>query len=520
MRKFLALLLTVTLCATALFPSVAALAEDPITLELWTTEEEVADHADSFYLNKLRKDFNIDFDIKVRGIGSTDYMDWLNLSLMVPGEEPEWIRDQAVGLSTYLQYVDEGILLELDEDMIRENMPNYIKWTEKYADIFGTNALNLYKVDGKIYSIPDAGVEMTKFCYMGFRKDWMDKLGYEKTPETLEEVIQFMRDVTFKDPDGNGVDDTYGYLGITNTVSWGFSPFFGAYSVYPDLFYEKDGRMVYGNVEPETKDALELLRDLYAEGIIDPEWVTLGFDQVMDKVSSAKIGSTWQNWLCIFSKDGDYQKMKQVYPEVEWAPGTGPIGPNGDQGIMNFNPLAGVGLMFTCAMEGQEEKLIKYMQVFDAILGDPSTYYEAELWGEEGVTFTYNENGDRVYMDGWDDKALFDYGVGDEYRFPSLETFGHDPDTYYPVAYDKATLELRSELLNMSRGKYNIMGNFVRPVWNELRADLPDFETMATDIILGKADISTFDDYVTAWYAAGGDRVMEEAQQIYDAYLK
>lgn len=520
MRKWISLLLATMLCVSTLCPALTAAAEgEPIVLQLWTTNEDVAANADSFYLNKLRNDFNIDFDIRVRGVGSTDYLDWLNLTLMTPGEEPDWIRDQAIGLGTYQQYVEEGILLELDEEMIRTYMPNYIKWTEKYEDVFGTNALNLYKVDEKIYSIPDAGVELTRFCYMGYRQDWLTKLGYDKTPETLDEMIAFMRDVTFKDPDGNGVDDTYGYLGITNNVSWGFSPFFGAYGVYPDLFYEKDGTVRYGNVEPETKEVLALLRDLYAEGIIDPEWVTLGFDGVMDKIVTGKDGVTWQNWLSFYSSGGYVDTMQAINPEADWAPSTGPIGPNGDQGIMNFNPLAGVGLMFTVALEGQEEKLIKYMQVFDAILGDPA-YYEAEIWGEENVTFTFNENGDRVYLDGWDDQKLFDYGVGADYRFPSLETFGADPDIHDSIAYDVETQSLRSELLSMSKGKYNIMGNFQRPVWEELNSELPNFETMATAIIMGEADISTFDEYVTAWYAAGGDRVMEEAQAIYDTYLK
>lgn len=518
MRKGIATLLTMLLVLNFVC-AVPAQAESPIKLQLWTTNEEVANHADSFYLNKLRSDFDIDFDIRVRGVGAGDYLDWLNLTLMTPGEEPDWIRDQAIGLSLYQEYVDEGILLELDEDMIRANMPNYIKWTEKYENIFGTNPLNLYKVDGKIYSIPDAGVELTKFCYMGLRKDWMDKLGYESVPETLDEMIAFMRDVTFKDPDGNGVNDTYGYLGITNNVSWGFSPFFGAFGVYPDLFYEKDGKVVYGNVEPETRTALELLRDLYAEGIIDPEWVTLGFDQVMNKVVSGKTGVTWQNWLTIFSKTGLYQGMKETDPNVEWAASTGPVGPNGDQGIMNFNPLAGVGLMFTVAMEGQEEKLMKYMQVFDAILGDPS-YYEAETWGEKGVTYDIDENGDRYYLEGWDSNKLFEYGVGADYRFPSLETFGRDPDIHDPIDNDHETMALRRELLAMSKGPYNIMGNFDRPVWNKVSAELPNFETMATAIILGEADIDTFDQYVSDWYAMGGDRVMEEAQQIYDTYLK
>lgn len=515
MRKLMSLLLVAVMLIGCL--PLASLAEqEPITLQLWTSNEEVANNPDAFYLKKLEEDFNVKFDIRVRGVGSTDYLDALNLQMM-SGDEPEWIRDQAIGQGLYTQYVDEGLLLELDEDMVRENMPNYMAWTEKYKDIFGDNALNLYKVDGGIYSIPDAKVDLTTFCYMAFRKDWLDILGYEKAPETLDEVIQFMRDATFKDPDGNGVNDTFGYLGITNSVSWGFSPFFGAYGVYPDLFYAKDDKVVYGNVEPETKEVLALLRDMYAEGIIDPEWITHGFDQVMNKVVTGKTASTWQNWLTIFT--GLYQDITNIVPNAGWVATSGPIGPNGDQGIMNFNPLAGVGLMFTRAMEGQEEKLKKYMQVFDAIMGDPA-YYVAELWGLEGTTFEFNENGDRVYLEGIDDDALFKFGVGSDYRFPSLEIFGYDPEIHDAIELDSETQALRAELIEMSKGKYNIMGNYLRPVWNQLSAELPNGETVFTDIILGNADIAAFDDYVEEWYSAGGTEIMAEAQAIYDTYLK
>jgi len=176
-------------------------------------------------------------------------------------------------------------------------------------------------------------------------------------------------------------------------------------------------------------------------------------------------------------------------------------------------------MMFTVALEGQEEKLIKYMQVLDAMMADPA-YYEAEIWGEKGVTFDVDEKGDRYYLEGWDAKKRFDYGVGADFRFPSLELFGYDPDIHDQVEFTQDKLALRQDLIKMSKGKFNILGNFFRPVWNEVSAELPSFETMATAIIMGEADISTFDEYVTEWYANGGAEVMEEAQAIYDTYLK
>ena len=55
-----------------------------------------------------------------------------------------------------------------------------------------------------------------------------------------------------------------GFKGIYDCV-------FGAFGLYPQIFTEKDGKVVYGAVEPEAKQALEVLHRWYEEGLIDPE---------------------------------------------------------------------------------------------------------------------------------------------------------------------------------------------------------------------------------------------------------
>ena len=62
-------------------------------------------------------------------------------------------------------------------------------------------------VDGKIYGIP-------LFRELGrasvqYRKDWFDKLGLEP-PVTLDDWYKVVRALSLSDPDGNGVNDTYG----------------------------------------------------------------------------------------------------------------------------------------------------------------------------------------------------------------------------------------------------------------------------------------------------------------------
>lgn len=49
------------------------------------------------------------------------------------------------------------------------------------------------------------------------RKDWLDKLGLD-VPKTLDDVVEVARAFKNDDPDGNGVDDTWG-LGVCNEMS-------------------------------------------------------------------------------------------------------------------------------------------------------------------------------------------------------------------------------------------------------------------------------------------------------------
>lgn len=49
---------------------------------------------------------------------------------------------------------------------------------------------------------------------------------------------------------------------------------YGAFGFLPDRWTEKDGKLVYGAVQPEIKEALTLLNKRYKDGVIDPEFIT------------------------------------------------------------------------------------------------------------------------------------------------------------------------------------------------------------------------------------------------------
>lgn len=493
--------------------------EERMTLELWTSSRDAIDNPDAWYVKKIEDEFNVDIEMKYRNEGSSDYTEWLTLSLA--GDDcPDWFRDYAVSPSMLNDFVKQGLVAKIDPEMVKENMPNYMKWAEKYSDIMTDDPLNLYSVDGEVYSVPDGSVEMTRFCLMGYRQDWLDKLGME-APKTLDEFTEVMKAFTFNDPDGNGVDDTYGYIGITGDADWAFSPIFAAFGTYPGIWYAKeDGTITRGEIEPGTKEALKYIKELYDMGVIDPEWMTIDFEGAKNKVISSVVGCSWQNWLSILTPDGWWSTLKESVPDASWSVDTGIEGADGQKGIMQFNPLNGVGLVFGKHMEEQPEKMAKYMQVFDAICGDPA-WHEAEIWGIEGETFTRDENGDRVFTDEYStEEARMEYGFGDEYRFPSLEIFQYDPDVHLEIDYTAEVNAVRQETLDMIVGKYNVLGNYYLPVWNEVSAELPNMNVAFTEMITGERDIEEFDDVVAEWMEKGGKEAMEEAQQVYDEHFK
>ena len=109
----------------------------------------------------------------------------------------------------------------------------------------------------------------------------------------------------YGDPDGNGEADTVGLTGTLNPVMvpsnlHGFDVIFNSFGSFPTLFWKRDGQIVYGSTQPETKEALALLARWYQEGIIDPDFATKNTDASNEIVVSGRsgimIGPWWISW--------------------------------------------------------------------------------------------------------------------------------------------------------------------------------------------------------------------------------
>lgn len=196
-------------------------------------------------------------------------------------------------MKDYKYYVDSGLVMPLDREMIEKNMPNLMAYYQKYSQAFGGDVFKWYEMDGKYYSIPETRPGDAQRNVIGIRGDWLDNLGLE-VPHTIEEFENVLDAFTYGDPDGNGIDDTYGFTGV-NWNAFSLSALCQAFGFNMDVWYVDDnGTIQYGTVQPEMKDMLALLQKWYKAGYFPCDFWNQGWDEFRSQLTSGVVGMAVQ----------------------------------------------------------------------------------------------------------------------------------------------------------------------------------------------------------------------------------
>lgn len=254
------------------------------------------------------------------------------VNLMFAGNDlPDMIYSAwTLGGNDLVKYGANGQLLAL-EDLIEEHAPNIKAFFEERPEVKGM----VTAPDGHIYSIPqyDEAPWASSNDAMFINKAWLDEVGKD-IPTTTEEFKDVL--IAFRDADLNGNGDTDDEIPFSFTVDneiRGAHSLSGSFGVLGRFTGVENGKVHYAPIEPEYKDYLNYMHELYEEDLIDPEAFTHDV-QIYDskiKNSTPILGSyfSWSTYSDYGSVDTDYV----VVPPLE--------GPNGDKG-WNSN---GIGTM-------------------------------------------------------------------------------------------------------------------------------------------------------------------------------
>lgn len=251
------------------------------------------------------------------------------------------------------QAIENGTIIRLNE-LIENYAPNLRKILDEnpeWEKMITTDSGNIYVfpfLRGDEYLLTANGIII--------RQDWLDKLNLEM-PETIDEWYEVLKAFKNGDPNGNGQADEIPLLFEWAQINTNHA-FIGAWGITTG-FYQVDGKVHYGPIQPEFKEFLATMNKWYAEGLIDPDYATTDGGMKDTKVTSNVLGA-FLGWSG--SSLGRYMDLMKDDPSFNLVGAPNVVLNKGDTPMWGQKdyPFAGSGAAITTANK-QPEATAKWL---------------------------------------------------------------------------------------------------------------------------------------------------------------
>jgi len=234
-----------------------------------------------------------EIDIQLIDLPAGGYADKLNLMLL-SGDIPDLI---------YFQGGDEQIA---NQDLLLDWAP-LLEGTEYLQDALWPH--NVARLENYPYLLYPFAAR-TKAPLI--RTDWLEQTGLG-APNSLDDWTALLQAVSASDFDGDGEQNTYGIMAPGNTKELDaiFNQAFGV----TGSWIQNGGEWVDARVSNEERAKLTYYNMLFAEGLLDPEFITKNWEVKEDDLYSGRVGIVMGTAGPVV---GIYAfKMQQVHPGVE-----------------------------------------------------------------------------------------------------------------------------------------------------------------------------------------------------------
>ncbi len=403
-----------------------------------------------------------------------------------------------------MQFYQNGMMLEITDEML-DKMPNYKALVERYPSIEKVTT-----IDGKRMMIGNVG-DIAANHTMVFRQDWLDNLGLQ-VPTTADEFYDVLYAFTYNDPDGNGVNDTWG-INLTADGQRILSHMFGFGN--PEKYtVDADGNVIYAwdNIEAW----LGFCKKLVDNKLVNPDFLTMKGDDDQADFLNGRIGFWLQGRLTNSSKHVTYGNIKDALPDATIATCALPVTEFGQ--FTTYTSGGGGPRGFISSMTKDVDAALAYV---DFLVTPDVTNYLSN--GPEDVYYHANEYGTFTVVDPEKNAVEFDYasdyhiiGGRNEESAMANSTFnqflsGSDESLYglgdliyqfNSIANNKETYDPRKWLKDakpaLSEDLILISSTTDKIVDDILKAGMADSSKSAADVIKEAKD---------AWTAAGGEAV-------------
>lgn len=430
---------------------------------------------------------------------------------MASGKLPDVIRFMDVNNTILKANVENGNIIDISPYI--KDAPNLMKWTlpESWSAV-------KYKGGDKIYMAVVS--TMVRADGLVVRQDWLEKLNIKLEPGkpvTIDQFSDIVKQFTLNDPDGNGINDTFGfnmYADASGEIVPLFTPF--VLDVVSSAFgltgWQKAEGELYEYMDPKLsqksdkfKKFLDYLATLYKNKYVDPNYPSIKKAQADDNFSKGKVGMQSE-----FAGNVEVKavRAKNVNPDAKVTWISGIINPEAGKvtGTSYSNGAYG-GFAITKSSKNPE----RVIEFFDYQLSD-EMYPDVSVYGGEGVGFTL-QNGKRIPTDIYKDTTPLVGGMG---AFPMMRR-AKDANTFLKLTLDDATRAITEGWLNTSVENVVIskdMGYLPKAALDPRFLDYKKKMVEAvTKIALGLQPSSSYDAVLADWYKNGGEAYVKEMNE-------
>ena len=489
--------------------SVLPLVDEPTTIKVWqgfsSTIMQGADECLVF--QELEKRTNVHVEFLYPPVGSEND----NFTMRIATEDlPHLFTTPPAYPGGVANAISDEVYVELTPYYEKGLMPNLKYLIEHNPDV----AKDIFDDQGRLLCFPMIDiVPSAPWSGLWIRQDWLDELGME-IPTTIEEwekVLYAMKELKGVAPLGINFNSFYGVQ--TNYM------FAASYDCAFRNFLNKDGKVVYGSIEPGYKDFLTLMAKWYADGIIDPDFATRTFEDYNACLANGTFGACGLSYAEL-----GQQKLTGQTLDPNWklVPVQMPVSYEGQEIHLHQNDprvrASYCEYMTVQAVEdGVDELIVRWMDYRYSQDGGGLCSY-----GVEGVSYEWNEDG----TINWIYPALSESTDADFMTLYPLFKFHNAAYLRDSTSYDFEPEVFQSIDVWSSQKDDWLMPqgiSFLPEEASELADIMTDIDTyveeMTYQFVTGQASLDQYDAYVEQVKALGIDKAIEIRQAALDRYL-
>ena len=403
--------------------------------------------------------------------------------------------------------IEDDFLIDL-APYIPENMPNLTRWFQQYPEL----RKQITSVDGAIGAFPKLYKEYSDGSSGGtIRADWLQDLGLD-APKTYDDMYNILNE--FRDKKGATAPLAIAMpSGVQAELLAGYNISGG--------FYQVDGEIRFGAIQPEFKDYLTMMNKWYTEGLVDELFLTNSYESLVDM--SPVLNGTCGIWYGTAAQAISYMISSSADPNMRIT-GVTNVTPDGSMAHIGEVGSVFDSHLWSVTTVCQDPEVI--CQYIDYVYSDEGTLLAN--YGVEGETFTYVDGVPRLT-----DLVLNnpDYSYG-----AAMNIFVCDRMTPAPFVIDED--RVRADYIEDQLDAIEVWNNCNDGLYNLPRSGLtlsteesnkyyelyPDIETYMDEnivkFIVGDKDLSEFDAYVDALIGMGIEDCVAVEQSAYDRYME